>query len=107
ERNGYRVLTAPNGAEGLRIAEEESVHRVLTDVIMPVMGGKELGDRLHSKAPNTKIVYMSGYTDDAIHHHGILDPGIVLLEKPFSDDVLLLKIRETLEGPFFAVSGGA
>jgi PAS domain S-box-containing protein len=101
EKNGYRVLEAPNGEEALRIAQEHSakqIHLMITDVVMPRMSGRELADCLESVRPEMKVLYMSGYTDDAIIHHGVLDPGIAYIQKPFAPDVLALKVREVLDG---------
>ncbi len=101
EKNGYRVLEAPNGEEALRIAQEHSakqIHLMITDVVMPGMSGRELADCLESVRPEMKVLYMSGYTDDAIIHHGVLDPGIAYIQKPFAPDVLALKVREVLDG---------
>jgi CheY-like chemotaxis protein len=99
EQLGYRVLEATNGEEAVRIFESqrEPIHLILTDVVMPLMGGKELADRIGSIKPETRVLYMSGYTDDAIVHHGVLDPGTAFLEKPFSPNSLAHKVREVLE----------
>jgi DNA-binding NtrC family response regulator len=76
---------------------------VLTDVIMPQMSGKALCDQIKSQIPHTKVLLMSGYTDDALAHHGVLDEGLSFLEKPFSPLQLTRKIREVLD----ASNGGA
>jgi two-component system cell cycle sensor histidine kinase/response regulator CckA len=96
---GYTVLEAGNGEEALRLTEaqiEPEIHLLLTDVVMPQMGGKELADRLQAERPNLKVLFTSGYTDDAIVHHGVLEPGIAFLEKPFTASTLLRKVRQTL-----------
>jgi len=99
EAYGYSVLVAPNGAEGLRIGKEFEgrIDLVLSDVIMPQMSGRELIDRLKTVRPESKVLYMSGFTDDAIIHHGVLDEGVFFLQKPFSTEVLASKVREVLD----------
>jgi len=97
---GYTVLTASDGKEGLRVAErhKDPIHLLLTDVVMPSgMSGRDLAERLATTRPTTKILYMSGYTDNAIVHHGVLDHDLEFLQKPFSPDALLRKIREVLD----------
>jgi len=99
EMKGYRILNAANGDEALEICEKykEPMHLMLTDVIMPGMSGRELAERvlvLHSKM---KVLYMSGYTDNFIAHHGILEKGISYLQKPFSVEKLAKKVREVLD----------
>jgi YesN/AraC family two-component response regulator len=92
---------AVNGEEGLRVAREhdgETIHLLLADIVMPQMGGKELADKLRILRPDVKVLYMSGYADDAIVHHGVLDPGTHFLQKPFSLKTLSRKMREALDG---------
>ena len=86
EGAGYTVIAAQSGAEALRIGTERvgSIHLVVTDVIMPVMSGRQLADALTSSQPNLKILYLSGYTDDAVIRHGVLESGIPYLQKPFT-----------------------
>jgi PAS domain S-box-containing protein len=101
ERAGYTVLTAANGGEALVICgrQQESVGLVLTDVVMPGMNGKELADRLARLYPNLRVLYMSGYTDDAIVHRGVLAPGTHFIGKPFNAADLTRMVREVLDEP--------
>jgi signal transduction histidine kinase/FixJ family two-component response regulator len=96
---GYTVLTAATGSEALLVCESypNIIHLVLTDVVMPQMGGKALAVRLATMRPGIKILYMSGYTDDAIVHHGTLDPGTQFIGKPFNAADLTKKVREVLD----------
>ncbi|MBI4589551.1 MAG: GAF domain-containing protein [Candidatus Rokubacteria bacterium] len=98
---GYTVLAATDGVEALRVSQAHPgpIHLLVTDVVMPKMSGRELADRLAPIRPAIKTLYMSGYTDDAIVHHGVLDPGVFLIEKPFTPDALLGRIREVLDEP--------
>ena len=99
ERQGYRVLDASGGNEALLLCEEfkDSIHLILTDVVMPGMGGRKLVDFLKEIHPETKALYMSGYTDNAILHHGVLDKGIEFIQKPFTVEKLARKVREVLD----------
>jgi PAS domain S-box-containing protein len=97
---GYTVLEAANGLDALHIAEENHttpIQLLITDVIMPHMGGKDLAEQLRTVRPDTKVLYMSGYTDDALTHHGVLESGVALLEKPFTPTRLAYKVREVLD----------
>ena len=76
--------------------ENPSIDLLLTDVVMPGASGPELVTRLVERRPALKVIYMSGYTDEAIVHHGVLDPGIAFLHKPFTSESLGQKIREVL-----------
>jgi two-component system cell cycle sensor histidine kinase/response regulator CckA len=97
--NGYTVLEASNGPEALAIFEQykDQVNLLLTDAIMPGMNGKELADRITAMNPNIKVLYTSGYTDDVIVHHGILEEGIDFIQKPFPPSLLLRTVREVLD----------
>jgi CheY-like chemotaxis protein len=99
EQSGYRVLSAANGAEALELAQKDSqsIDLLLTDVIMPGLGGHELAQRLEALRPGLKVLYMSGYTDSSIGQHGVLEAGISLLHKPFTEEELVRKIREVLD----------
>ena len=98
ERYGYTVLEAPNGTVALRTAQSaHTVDLLLTDVVMPEMSGRELAERFASLKPDAKVIFMSGYTDDAIIRHGVLRPGTAYLQKPFSPETLAKKVREVLD----------
>jgi PAS domain S-box-containing protein len=95
---GYKIQEANNAFEALAVIRRNPVFDlVLTDVIMPQMSGKELSDKIKTHCPRTKILLMSGYTDDALAHHGVLDEGLLFLEKPFSPANLAKKVREVLD----------
>ncbi len=97
---GYTVLEAARGDEALRLCRESArpINLLLTDVVMPQMSGPELARKLLALRPGTKVVYMSGYTDDALGHHGVLDPDIILLPKPFTPEALMQHLRLALDG---------
>jgi len=97
---GYEVLTASNGVDALEIAREHQgppIRLVLTDVIMPVMGGKVMAEWLKTTFPELKILFTSGYTDEAISHHEVLQPGVAFLPKPYTPSALARKIRSLLD----------
>jgi CheY-like chemotaxis protein len=95
---GYTVLVAANADEALRVFEENpSIDVLLTDVVMPGASGPELTRQLVEQRPALRVIYMSGYTQEGIVHHGVLKPGIAFLHKPFTSDTLGAKIREVLE----------
>ena len=98
ERQGYTVLVAANADEALRLFEQNaSIDVLLTDVVMPGASGPELTRQLVERRPALKVIYMSGYTEEAIVHHGVLNPGIAFLHKPFTSETLGRKIREVLD----------
>jgi PAS domain S-box-containing protein len=99
ENNGYKVIAAENGIEAVKLAErcDRPIHLLLTDVVMPGMSGRELADRLAVKRPDMRVLYMSGYTNDVIGYHGVLEPGLSFLQKPFSQEALTHKLREVLD----------
>ena len=99
ENQGYTVLEAANGAAAVQIcvAHQGTIHLLLTDVIMPGMNGRELAQRVSEIRPNMKVLYMSGYTENAIGHNGTLEAGITLLQKPFTLHALKAKVREVLD----------
>jgi DNA-binding response OmpR family regulator len=99
EKQGYRVIEAADGAVAMQIAValEGTIHLLLTDVIMPGMNGRELAQRVAEIRPNTKVLYMSGYTENVIGHNGTLDAGVRLLQKPFTLQDLKAKVREVLD----------
>ena len=101
EQNGYHVLSAPDGAQALQLAQkaEGPIHLLLTDVIMPGMNGRALADRLAPGHPAMKVLYMSGYSDSFIAGHGVLEAGMHLLHKPFTEENLIRKVRDVLDGP--------
>jgi len=101
ERQGYTVLEAAHGAAALQTAAGHPgpIHLLLTDVVMPVLSGRQLADQLARLRPDAKVLYASGYTDDAVVRHGVLEAGISYLQKPFTADSLARKVREVLDRP--------
>ena len=101
ERQGYTVLEAPDGEAGLRLAQRHRgvIHLLLTDVVMPRVGGRELAEQLARLRPDVKVLYASGYTDDSVVRHGILESGTAYLQKPFSPESLARKVRDVLDAP--------
>ncbi len=101
ERYGYRILEAPNGEAALRLAAKHHglIHLLLTDVVMPERSGRQLAEDLAVVRPGVKVLYMSGYTDDAVVRHGVLEHGVSFLQKPFTPDALARKVRQVLDSP--------
>ena len=99
QNNGYSVLEARNGAHGLELARRYNgkIHLLLTDVVMPQMSGRELAEKLAPLRPDTRILFMSGYTDDAVVANGTIAPGSDFIQKPFTPDALARKIRVLLD----------
>lgn len=99
QQGGYRVLAAENGLEALAVSEKHAgpLHLLLTDVVMPGLSGPQLARELRIARPDLPVLYMSGYTDEALGPHGVLEEGIALLEKPFTRGSLLRKLREVLD----------
>ena len=100
---GYQVQDSSNAFEALILLKRNPrFDLVITDVIMPQMSGKELYDQIKDQLPHIKVMLISGYTDDALAHHGVLDENLSFLEKPFSPAKLAKKVREILDAPVLA-----
>jgi two-component system, cell cycle sensor histidine kinase and response regulator CckA len=101
ETNGYTVIQAADGHAALELAgmHDGPIHLLMTDVVMPGISGRELAERVAKIRPHVKVLYMSGYTDQAVVHHGMLNSGCVLLQKPFTMATLAGKLREILAAP--------
>jgi signal transduction histidine kinase len=101
EALGYTILEARHGAEALTVCEghADDIHVLMTDVVMPGMSGRELGERLRALRPELRVLYMSGYTDDAVVLHGVLAEKMAFLQKPFTEQALARKLREVLDAP--------
>ena len=97
---GYTVLEAADGAEAAGVCERHpgTIHLLVSDVVMPHLGGRQLAERLTELRPGLKILYLSGYTVDAVVRHGILEASVAFLQKPFTPDVLAEQVRGLLDG---------
>ena len=100
EAQGYQILAAQEGAEALEISEAHDgpIHLLLTDMVMPGMSGKDLSKRIRSQRPEIRVLYMSGYTENAAVHRGELEAGEAFLSKPFTVEGLTQKVRDVLDG---------
>jgi CheY-like chemotaxis protein len=98
-RQGYTVLEATHGDEALSVCKQhkEAIHLLVTDIVMPRMSGRELAGRLAEIQPRIKVLYMSGYTDNAVVHHGVLDKGTHYIQKPFTLEGMARIVRVVLD----------
>jgi CheY-like chemotaxis protein len=101
-RNGYHVLTAANGPDALALAasHDGAIHLLVTDVVMPKMLGKDVAERIRKLYPDIEVLYMSGYAQPVLASQGRLDPGVALVDKPFSEDALITKAGLVLDAHF-------
>ncbi len=99
DAEGYAVMIAANGVEGLSVCQEFSgrIDLIITDVVMPLMGGRELAERIAALQPQVKVLYMSGYTDDSVVRYGVREQHVSFLQKPFTPATLAQKVREVLD----------
>ena len=99
QKYGYTVLEAQHGSEALRVGLEYTgpIHLLLTDVVMPRMSGQQLAKQMATLRPIAKVLYMSGYTESAIVHHGVLDSNAAFVQKPFTGETLARRVREVLD----------
>ncbi len=99
ESTGYRVLVADDPDSGMKLIgeQQDDIHLLLTDLVLPGMSGRELVDRVSKLKPDMRVLFMSGYSDEAVARHGILEPGLAFLQKPFSRDGLVRKVRDVLD----------
>jgi CheY-like chemotaxis protein len=98
-RTGYTVVSASNGEEALRLIdspEHTGINLLVSDVVMPGIGGKALAEKLQAWLPDLMVLFISGYPDEAVVHHGVLDEGVAYLQKPFSPKAIIQKVHEVL-----------
>ncbi|MDP3063219.1 MAG: response regulator [Chloroflexota bacterium] len=101
-RQGYKVVAATNGREALALAQsnpELTLDLLVTDVVMPQMGGRELVEKIRALRPDLKVLYMSGYAENAIAHHGVLEAGVHFIQKPLSIAAFVRAVRQALDQP--------
>ncbi|HYV99351.1 MAG TPA: response regulator, partial [Gemmatimonadaceae bacterium] len=94
---GYAVLAPPSSEEALEIMNSTGVNVLMTDVVMPGMSGRELAEKFMEKHPNGRVLYMSGYTDDAVLRHGVLSSEVAFIQKPFTKDAVARKLRAVID----------
>ena len=99
EARGYHVLTAETPEDAVQLACELEIDLLLSDLVMPGLSGRELAARIRADRPELRILFMSGYADEAVNRNGTLEPGAAFLEKPFTAAALATKIRDTLDRP--------
>jgi DNA-binding response OmpR family regulator len=101
EQRGYKVIKAADAYDAIHLSRQHpgSIEMLVTDVVMPKMSGPQLARQLLPQRPDMNVLYLSGHTDNAVAHHGVLEPGVEFLAKPFSQDALLKKIRNLLDRP--------
>ena len=106
--NGYHVLEAPDGVQALRVAAAYPcpIHMLITDVVMPHLSGPELATKLGAERGDMKVLFISGYTDDTVFRHGVLEGDVAFLQKPFNLKALAQKVREVLSGDAVTVGRG-
>ena len=98
-KQGYNVLEAGDGEQAIEVFEKHHapIHLIITDVVMPGINGKELADKLTARCPEIKVLYISGYTDNVIVHHGVLEKGTNFIQKPYTMESITRKVRKVLE----------
>jgi two-component system cell cycle sensor histidine kinase/response regulator CckA len=99
QREGYQILDAPGPLEARRISEQHkgAIQLMITDVVMPKVNGRELAEQLGKRRPDMRVLYMSGYTDNAIMNSGVLEKDVAFIQKPFTPAVMAEKVRDVLE----------
>jgi CheY-like chemotaxis protein len=104
EIRGYTMLEAASGPDALQVSQKTQgpIHLMLTDVVMPGMSGGETAELLQRQRPELKVLFMSGHTENSIVHHGVLDPGVAFIQKPFRSELLVRKVRQVLDQPLRA-----